>query len=101
MLELSLRADQPVVYASALDKADYKDPAPDAIIDTPSHEWGWHAQIVVGMRILATGNRIFLVRNSWGEDWGDRGCIWVTEAYLDSFYANSFYAITRMPELVL
>lgn len=102
MLELSLRADQSVVYASALDKADYEAPKPGTVIDTPRHIWGWHAQIVVGFRILANGSRIFCIRNSWGEDWGEDGFIWVTEAYLNSqIYANSFRAITRMPELVL
>ena len=40
-----------------------------------------HAVIAVGYGIEG-GERLFLVRNSWGEFWGCDGYAWLTESYL-------------------
>lgn len=40
-----------------------------------------HAMVVVGYR-PAGATRQFLLHNSWGTDWGDRGYAWVSEAML-------------------
>jgi Papain family cysteine protease len=40
-----------------------------------------HAVIAVGHGLLRA-DRAILVRNSWGEDWGNGGYAWLTEAYL-------------------
>ncbi len=40
-----------------------------------------HAVVAAGHGLLP-GKRVVLVRNSWGEEWGDRGYAWLTEAYL-------------------
>lgn len=102
IIELCLRADQPVGFAAQLSKADYKNPHPDAVIGPPKDDWGWHAQLVVGMRVMADGTRHFRVRNSWGEDWGDGGYIWISEEYLGSpQYVTEAFSLTRMKELVL
>jgi hypothetical protein len=42
-----------------------------------------HAVIAVGHGLIRAG-RALLVRNSWGEDWGNQGYAWATEAYLNS-----------------
>lgn len=50
--------------------------------------YGGHAVTVVGYRPDA-----FLVRNSWGRAWGDRGHAWMTDAYAKAA-VDEAYAIT-------
>ncbi|TXN14715.1 C1 family peptidase [Methylobacterium sp. WL122] len=39
----------------------------------------------------------FTLQNSWGADWGDKGCFTLPEAYLGSpTYASDFWAITKV-----
>ena len=40
-----------------------------------------HAVIAVGHG-MAKAERVVLVRNSWGQDWGEGGYAWITESYL-------------------
>jgi Papain family cysteine protease len=40
-----------------------------------------HAVVAVGHG-LWNGERVILVRNSWGEGWGQSGHAWLTEAFL-------------------
>ena len=40
-----------------------------------------HAVIAAGHGVLSQ-KRVILIRNSWGEDWGQQGYAWLTEAYL-------------------
>jgi len=41
---------------------------------------GGHAVVIRG---YDDSRASFLVQNSWGESWGDRGCFWMPYAYLD------------------
>ncbi|MBL1175877.1 C1 family peptidase [Pantanalinema sp. GBBB05] len=51
-------------------------PMPD-----PEHEKhdGGHAMLCVG---YSDPDQVFIVRNSWGEDWGDRGYCYIPYAYM-------------------
>jgi C1A family cysteine protease len=40
---------------------------------------GGHAVTVVGYNDL---DQTFIVRNSWGSDWGDKGCFYIPYKYL-------------------
>ncbi|MDP9332222.1 MAG: hypothetical protein M3Q30_02755, partial [Actinomycetota bacterium] len=42
---------------------------------------GFHAMAVVGYRI-DTGE--FLIRNSWGQSWGEQGHAWIPTPFVDS-----------------
>jgi hypothetical protein len=42
---------------------------------------GLHAVACVGLG-YCRGDRVFLVRNSWGTDWGDAGYAWLDEDFL-------------------
>lgn len=44
---------------------------------------GSHALFLVGAAEMVPGKKLFLVRNSWGREWGDGGHVWLTEAYVD------------------
>lgn len=43
---------------------------------------GGHCTYLVGYLTDPTGVTLYRLRNSWGEDWGDEGCAWVTGAFL-------------------
>jgi hypothetical protein len=40
-----------------------------------------HAVVAAGHGLF-DGKRVVVVRNSWGEEWGEQGYAWLTEAYL-------------------
>ena len=56
----------------------------------PNTVRGGHAVAVVGY--TSTGR--FIVRNSWGTGWGDRGFGYVSPAYIAAGFFNESYGIT-------
>jgi C1A family cysteine protease len=55
---------------------------------------GGHAVLMVG---YDKAKRMFLVRNSWGTDWGDQGYFWLPfDFVLDPNLADSFYTVERL-----
>jgi C1A family cysteine protease len=51
---------------------------------------GGHAVTVVGY----TEDQRFIVRNSWGTEWGDSGFAYVSEDYIKSAFFNESYGVT-------
>lgn len=45
---------------------------------------GGHAVLVVGYRPDGSGGGSFIVRNSWGDSWGDRGYGYLRDQYVDA-----------------
>jgi hypothetical protein len=65
----------------------------DTIADwTQGDVEGGHAFVLAGVR-HKNGQRQFLVHNSWGADWGDKGYAWVSEAMV-SQYIKRAYKVT-------
>lgn len=56
----------------------------------PSTVRGGHAISVVGYR---TDGR-FIIRNSWGTGWGDKGFAYATPAYIAAAFYNESYGVT-------
>jgi hypothetical protein len=58
-------------------------PPPDHIIRAVSNDpvVANHAMVAVGRGICGSDD-VVLVRNSWGETWGDLGYAWLTSDYL-------------------
>lgn len=55
---------------------------------------GGHAVLIVGYDL---DRCLFLVRNSWGPDWGDHGYCWLPFEYvLSPHLADSFYTVERL-----
>lgn len=54
------------------------------IIQDSNNFVGNHAVLIVGYGTL-NGELVFLIRNSWGVDWGFEGHAWVTEEYLNKY----------------
>lgn len=56
----------------------------------PGSVRGGHAVTVVGY--LADGK--FIVRNSWGTNWGDQGFAYVSPSYINAGFFNESYGVT-------
>jgi len=56
----------------------------------PNTVRGGHAVCIVG---YTTDNR-FIVRNSWGTTWGDKGFAYASEAYINAGFFNESYGAT-------
>jgi C1A family cysteine protease len=55
---------------------------------------GGHAMTIVGYDMA---KRAFLVRNSWGEDWGQKGYCWFPFKYLTNTHlADDFWTVRRV-----
>ena len=61
---------------------DFFSPAPPWLITGVGVIRGLHAVAAVGLGTIV-GSRCFLIRNSWGDDWGDKGYAWLDEAFLN------------------
>jgi C1A family cysteine protease len=58
---------------------------------------GGHAVAVVGYDDV---KRWFIVRNSWGPNWGDKGYFYMPYQYvLDRNLSSDFWIVTRMPKI--
>jgi len=57
-------------------------PMPDA--DAEQHDGG-HAMLCVG---YSDADKVFIVRNSWGDDWGDRGYCYIPYDYMTNSDLN-------------
>ena len=64
----------------------------NGVLDTfkPATTRGGHAVAVVGYR---TDGR-FIIRNSWGTAWGDKGFAYASEAYITAGFFNESYGVT-------
>ncbi|MCC6709002.1 MAG: C1 family peptidase [Gammaproteobacteria bacterium] len=51
---------------------------------------GGHAVCVVGY----TKDKRFIIRNSWGTGWGDKGFVYASEAYIKAGFFNESYGVT-------
>lgn len=74
----------PVVLGLVITDAFYR---PDALgvvpVRSPDVERGGHAVLAVGYGHDALGNAALLVRNSWGNAWGDAGHAWLMREYVE------------------
>ncbi len=62
----------------------------DTIADwTQAQVEGGHAIVLAGVR-HKNGARQFLVHNSWGADWGDKGYAWISEGAVKSFLKHAY-----------
>jgi len=49
-----------------------------------------HAVVLAGYRTLPDGSKQFLIHNSWGTSWGDRGYGWISEAMVVRFLRAAY-----------
>jgi len=86
-----------VVFGASIYPSFYT--APDGVIPIPQRSErldGGHALVIVGYDAKA---RYFVVRNSWGKDWGQDGyCLMPFDYILDSNLACDFWTINLMED---
>ena len=56
----------------------------------PNTVRGGHAVAIVGY----SADKRFIIRNSWGTAWGDKGYGYASEAYITAAFFNESYGIT-------
>jgi hypothetical protein len=78
----TLNAGQPALLGLRITQ-QFHYPPPDRIIRLthPDPPTANHAVLCVGWGTIAT-TTVFLVRNSWGEQWASGGHIWLTDDYV-------------------
>jgi C1A family cysteine protease len=78
-----LDANQPVVLIIKISERFYAPNGEGIVVGTPPDpDVGYHAVVAVGYGI-ADGERLILIRNSWGNSWGLNGYAWLVEDYLE------------------
>ena len=81
-MEVAVRSNHPVVIGVPV-TGYFQDERDLAIFTRPADAdvIGRHCMLVVGVR-FESGKRQWLIRNSWGKNWGDNGHCWMTDDYL-------------------
>lgn len=59
----------------------------NAFIDVPTIEKveGYHAVVIVGFGMRDDGKKCFIIRNSWGTGWGDKGYAYISYEYFNKY----------------
>ncbi|RPJ81626.1 MAG: hypothetical protein EHM13_10135, partial [Acidobacteria bacterium] len=76
----------PVVFGTVIPQRCYEEAARTGVLPVPTAQEraaaeGGHAMLIVG---YDNPRRMFIVRNSWGEDWGERGYCQIPYGVMDS-----------------
>jgi hypothetical protein len=61
----------------------------NAVMSDWSDYSGGHAVVISGYRETPTGKQ-FMIHNSWGESWGDKGYAWVSEAMVNKWLVYAY-----------
>ncbi len=87
-----LASNRPILVALGVDATWDNATATHGILDAyqPNTVRGGHAVCVVGYR---KDNR-FIIRNSWGTGWGDKGFAYASEAYINGGFFNESYGVS-------
>ena len=89
-IKRALQAQHVVVFGMTVDQ-DYINLGSSGVVAMPKKTRvnpGGHAQVIVG---YDDNKQCWIVRNSWGTYWGDKGYAYVPYAYLDVSNANDFW----------
>lgn len=78
----SLEMGYPVVLGIRLTAAFLAPSGNDFTIPAAGPGFGGHAVLAVGLGRRNTGEKYFLIRNSWGNTWADGGHAWLACGYL-------------------
>jgi C1A family cysteine protease len=97
-LEIAIRGNHPVVFGTPVNKDFQAYRGGGQVFGPPKDNiLGGHAMIIVGVGYDGT-TRWWLLRNSWGAGWGDKGHVKVNDDYVLSF--RDVWIGTKMQELI-
>ena len=95
LIKRALESHHPVVFGCTVDAA-FQSVGFDGIVKMPGSirtNPGGHAMLIVGYK---DAGQTLIVRNSWGNGWGDNGYCYMPSDYLDATNANDFWVPTRV-----
>lgn len=97
-IESVVASGYPVIFGMAVyDSLESEEAARTGEVTMPGKDdksYGGHAVLIVGYDRV---KKKFLVRNSWGEDWGLKGHFWIPYAYvLDSELCDDFWMLSSV-----
>lgn len=100
-LKLSLYSGNPVVFGfSVYDSFMSDEVAKSGFVPMPGlgeRVQGGHAVVLIG---YDDTKEAFLVKNSWGKRWGEKGNCWMPYAFVcDRDYCDDFWTIYKVPAL--
>jgi len=79
----AVQAQRPVVLGVKMTMEFIDLKTPPYITSALGPAFGGHAVLAVGLGSHTQHGEVVLVRNSWGDKWGDCGCGWVSSTYLE------------------
>jgi len=82
-LTKSLDSGKAVIIAVKL-TTEFFNPIKPFIIDDAAGNSGSHALVVVGYGHDRNNEKLFLIRNSWGETWANNGHAWITSKFISN-----------------
>lgn len=87
-----LASQGPIMIGLSVDQTWDNATATHGKLDTfmPATARGGHAVCAVGY----TAEGRFIIRNSWGTAWGDKGFAYASEAYINAAFFNESYGVT-------
>ena len=100
-IESAIRANHPVVFGTGVTNSFLTyESSVDKVWFAPSEKIaGLHAMIITGVRNMGDETH-FLIRNSWGTDWGNKGHTWFDSSYLLHSTTSDIWVPTLMPNLL-
>jgi hypothetical protein len=99
-MEASIRSDHPIIFGTPC-ASDIRRYQAGEVMSTPDMNdiIGRHAMVFTGVRYLA-GRRVWVVRNSWGFDYGDNGYLLLDDAWASWAALEDLWLLTRMDSLM-
>ena len=103
MMRRCLAEGNPIIFGLMLTDKFFR-PGPSAYITTPGRndkraaQHGCHAMLIVGYN---DRQQVFIVRNSWGENWGEKGYCYLGYDYAGNpdFNICQQFAITKLSKV--
>ena len=98
ILDLASAIDRgyPVVFGTGVGQA-FMGLYGDGVLQSPASIVGYHALVATGYKVVNSRVR-FRIRNSWGEEWGDKGRCWFDEEYMTAPMTSDLWVVTKMRE---
>lgn len=98
-VEEAVRANHPVIFGTPVDQGimDYRAGQVLGIPQGPI--LGGHAMVVTGVHFI-NGRRVFRIRNSWGQYYGDGGHLLMDEEWMGWPSLTDLWLLTRMDPLL-
>jgi len=97
-IRFAIRLDHPVAFAIPVSKDFCRYKGGNYTWRDMDDSVGNHAMIITGMSTVGDQER-FLIRNSWGERWGDKGHCWMDAGLVEQL-AYDMWVGTRMREFI-